>query len=242
MPLRLPVPAWLLLPALAALATLATLAGCDSHADNVCSDIGDCAQGGSYLFVEACQTQAQDSVERGERLGLRRALRRLLRLRRRELRLHRHHADLRRLRRQARRPGGLPREGGGEERLRHARRGAGRLPGRRRRRCSRRRGIERHARPALLHRRGLSGALLSHERRERLRPPARRARRVLAVRVSVHLLSAARGHREAAVHVHRPREPLIDSAPGRARSAPPAPRCARRDRAPASQQRPRRGR
>ena len=60
MPLRLPAPARLLLPALAALATLATLPGCDSHADNVCSDIGDCAQGGSYVFVEACQTQAQD--------------------------------------------------------------------------------------------------------------------------------------------------------------------------------------
>jgi hypothetical protein len=56
MPPRL-FPLRLLLPALAA---LRTLAGCDSHADNVCSDIGDCAQGGSYQFVEACQAQAQD--------------------------------------------------------------------------------------------------------------------------------------------------------------------------------------
>jgi hypothetical protein len=49
--------AWLFLPALA---VAAVAAGCDSHADDVCSDIGDCAYGGDYLFIQGCQTQAQD--------------------------------------------------------------------------------------------------------------------------------------------------------------------------------------
>ena len=35
------------------------LGGCESHADSVCEDIGDCAQGGAYEFITACQTQAQ---------------------------------------------------------------------------------------------------------------------------------------------------------------------------------------
>jgi hypothetical protein len=45
------LPLLLLLPA---------LAGCDSHADNVCEDIGDCAQGGDYTFIQGCQSEAAE--------------------------------------------------------------------------------------------------------------------------------------------------------------------------------------
>jgi hypothetical protein len=45
---------WRFLPALLA------LAGCNSHADSVCSDVGNCAHGGDYVFIQGCQAQAQD--------------------------------------------------------------------------------------------------------------------------------------------------------------------------------------
>ncbi len=47
-------------PLLPALLLLPALAGCDSDADNVCEDIGDCAQGGNYMFIQSCQSQASE--------------------------------------------------------------------------------------------------------------------------------------------------------------------------------------
>jgi hypothetical protein len=46
-------------PALLLALLLPSIAGCPSHADNVCEDIGDCAQGGDYVFIQGCQAQAQ---------------------------------------------------------------------------------------------------------------------------------------------------------------------------------------
>jgi hypothetical protein len=34
-------------------------AGCSSHEDNVCEDIGDCAQGGTSSWISSCQSQAK---------------------------------------------------------------------------------------------------------------------------------------------------------------------------------------
>jgi len=34
------------------------LAGCSSDSDSVCTDIGDCAQGGASSWVESCQSEA----------------------------------------------------------------------------------------------------------------------------------------------------------------------------------------
>jgi hypothetical protein len=41
------------------LAGLVALAGCGSHQDNVCQDIGDCAKGGDNVWIEACQGEAK---------------------------------------------------------------------------------------------------------------------------------------------------------------------------------------
>jgi hypothetical protein len=38
---------------------LAALSACSSHQDNVCQDIGDCAQGGSSDWITACQAEAK---------------------------------------------------------------------------------------------------------------------------------------------------------------------------------------
>jgi hypothetical protein len=35
-------------------------AGCSSHLDSVCQDIGDCSQGGSTTWIASCQTEGQD--------------------------------------------------------------------------------------------------------------------------------------------------------------------------------------
>jgi hypothetical protein len=56
---RSPTPVRIFLPAFAA-AVLGFLPGCDTDAENVCTDIGNCAQDGSYTFIEACQAQAQE--------------------------------------------------------------------------------------------------------------------------------------------------------------------------------------
>ncbi len=42
-----------------ALVALTAAAGCNSHADNVCQDIGDCSQGGSTVWIAGCQTEAK---------------------------------------------------------------------------------------------------------------------------------------------------------------------------------------
>lgn len=39
------------------LLAFAGVAACSSHQDNVCQDIGDCAQGGSSDWIAACQTE-----------------------------------------------------------------------------------------------------------------------------------------------------------------------------------------
>ena len=39
---------------------LVALAGCASHPENVCQDIGDCAQGGSSDWIASCQAEAKD--------------------------------------------------------------------------------------------------------------------------------------------------------------------------------------
>ncbi|HEX4405653.1 MAG TPA: hypothetical protein VH560_12535, partial [Polyangia bacterium] len=33
-------------------------AGCASHSDDVCQDIGDCAQGGSSNWIDSCEAEA----------------------------------------------------------------------------------------------------------------------------------------------------------------------------------------
>ena len=38
---------------------LAALAGCSSHAETVCEDIGDCSQGGDNVWITTCQTNAK---------------------------------------------------------------------------------------------------------------------------------------------------------------------------------------
>jgi hypothetical protein len=43
-----------------ALVALIAAAGCNSHADNVCQDIGDCSQGGSSDWIASCQAEAKD--------------------------------------------------------------------------------------------------------------------------------------------------------------------------------------
>jgi hypothetical protein len=46
--------------ALAALAVpLVVLAGCGTHEDAVCQDIGDCAQGGKSDFIQSCQAESK---------------------------------------------------------------------------------------------------------------------------------------------------------------------------------------
>jgi hypothetical protein len=42
-----------------ALVALIAGAGCDSHADSVCQDIGDCSQGGSSVWIASCQAEAK---------------------------------------------------------------------------------------------------------------------------------------------------------------------------------------
>ena len=51
--------------ALAALA--AGVAGCSSHAETVCQDIGDCSQGGDSVWIASCQAEAKSlSAEANE--------------------------------------------------------------------------------------------------------------------------------------------------------------------------------
>ena len=40
-------------------AGMVAMAGCSSHPDNVCQDIGDCAKGGDNVWIEACQADAK---------------------------------------------------------------------------------------------------------------------------------------------------------------------------------------
>jgi hypothetical protein len=54
------------LGALAALA-LAAGAGCSSHAETVCEDIGDCSQGGDNVWITSCQAEAKSLA--GEAAG-----------------------------------------------------------------------------------------------------------------------------------------------------------------------------
>jgi hypothetical protein len=35
-------------------------AGCSSHVDDVCQDIGDCSQGGSSTWIASCETEGRD--------------------------------------------------------------------------------------------------------------------------------------------------------------------------------------
>jgi hypothetical protein len=41
------------------LVALVAVAGCASHQDNVCEDIGDCAQGGSSDWIASCDAEAK---------------------------------------------------------------------------------------------------------------------------------------------------------------------------------------
>jgi len=53
---------------LAAIA-FAVLAGCSSHAETVCQDIGDCSQGGDSVWIAACQGEAKSLAAEANDVG-----------------------------------------------------------------------------------------------------------------------------------------------------------------------------
>jgi hypothetical protein len=54
---------------LGALALCLGAAACGSHADNVCGDVDDCSQGGSYNWLQSCQAEAQELSDQANASG-----------------------------------------------------------------------------------------------------------------------------------------------------------------------------
>jgi hypothetical protein len=61
------------LPTLVLLLCAALASGCDSHADTVCENVGDCEQGGDSEWIAACQDEAQKLSAEADALGCNKA-------------------------------------------------------------------------------------------------------------------------------------------------------------------------